>query len=100
MATTVNMVGRRQVRPAQPRFDVKPVATELFDAIIAGQRDERLKWEGVSKVRVLIGRVIPERSAVKDTLAGRRKRLRDELTRLLAAAGWNLFKPNVYEQHV
>lgn len=77
---------------------MKPVAVELLNAIIAGQSDDRLKWEGDSKVRVLIGKVIPERSAVKDTLAGRRKRLRDELTRLLASAQWKLVRPNVYER--
>jgi hypothetical protein len=89
---------RSPFRPVQPRFKVKPVAVELLNAIIAGQSDDRLKWEGDSKVRVLIGKVIPERSAVKDTLAGRRKRLRDELTRLLASAQWKLVRPNVYER--
>jgi hypothetical protein len=99
MTTTVEKgVGRRQVRPLQPRLDVKPLAAELCAAIVAGQPDARLKWAGDSQVRVLIGKVIPERSAVKDTLAGRRKRLRDELTRLLASAHWRLVRPNVYER--
>lgn len=98
LTTTVNIVGRRQVSPTQPRFDMKPVAAELCSAIIAGNQDDRLKWDGTSKVRVLIGKVLPERSAVKDTLAGRRKRLRDELTRLLEQARWKLVRPNVYER--
>jgi hypothetical protein len=98
MTTTVTMVGRRQVRPPLPKFDVKPVAAELCSAIIAGNQDDRLKWDGTSKVRVLIGKVLPERSAVKDTLADRRKRLRDELTRLLEQARWKLVRPNVYER--
>lgn len=98
LTTTVNTIGRRQVRRQQPRFDVKPVAAELFKAIIAGKPDNRLKWEGDSKVRVQIGKVLPERSAVKDTLAGRRKRLRDEMTRLLVQARWKQVRPNVYER--
>ena len=98
MTTTVNIVARRQVRPPQQGFDVKPVAAELCNAIIAGNQDDRLKWEGDSKVRVLIGKVLPEKSAVKDTLAGRRKRLRDELTRLLVQARWKPVRPNVYER--
>lgn len=99
MTTTVEKgAGRRQVRPPQPRLDVKPLAAELFAAILAGHQDDRLKWEGDSKVRVLIGKIIPQGSAVKDTLAGRRKRLRDELTRLLTEAGWKLITANVYER--
>ena len=99
MTTTAEKgVGRRQVRPPLPRLDVNLLAAELCAAVTAGQPDDRLKWEGDSKVRVLIGKVIPERSAVKDTLAGRRKRLRDELTRLLASAHWKLVRPNVYER--
>jgi hypothetical protein len=61
-------------------------------------QDDRLKWDGTSKVKLLIGKVLPERSAVKDTLADRRKRLRNELTRLLAPEGWKLVRPNVYER--
>jgi len=52
------------LRPPQPRLDVKPIAVKFFNAIFAGQPDDRLKWEGSSKVRVLIGKVIPRRSAV------------------------------------
>ena len=98
MTTTVKLVGRRQVRPPQSRLDVKAIATELFDAIVSGQPEDRLKWEGESKVRVLIGKVLPEGLAVKDTLAARRKRLRNELTCLLERAGWKLVRPNVYEK--
>jgi hypothetical protein len=99
MTTTVEKaVGRPQVRPRQPRFDVKPVAAELSKTIITGQPDDRLKWDGRSRVLVHIGKVLPERSAVKDTLASRRKRLRDELTRLLVQARWKLVRPNVYEK--
>ena len=99
MTTTVEKdAGRRQVRPPKSRLDVKPLAAELCAAIIAGQSDDRLKWDGYSKVRVLIGKVVPDRSAVKDTLAGRRKRLRDELTRRLASAHWKVVRANVYER--
>jgi hypothetical protein len=96
--TIVKKVGRRQARRTQPRLDVTPIAVELRDAITARRQDDRLKWDGDSKARVLIGKVIPERSAVKDTLTGRRKRLREELTRLLASAHWKLVRPNVYER--
>lgn len=98
MTTTVKVVGRRQVRKPQSGLDVKAIAAELNSAIIAGNQDDRLKWDGTSKVQVLIGKVLPEGSAVKDTLADRRKRLRDELTCLLEQARWKLVRPNVYEK--
>jgi hypothetical protein len=98
LTKTVETVGGRQVRPTQPRLDVKPIAADLCSAILTGKQDDRLKWNGNSEVRVLIGRVLPDGSAVKETLAARRKRLRNELTRLLAAEGWKLLSPNVYER--
>lgn len=98
MTTTVSVVGRRQIGPLQPRLDVKPIAADLCSAILTGKQDDRLKWDGNSKVRVLMGKVLPEGSAVKETLAARRKRLRDELSRLLAPEGWKCVRPNLYEK--
>jgi hypothetical protein len=77
---------------------VKPIAADLCSAILTGKQDDRLKWDGTSKVKLLIGKVLPEGSAVKETLAARRKRLRDELTRLLAPEGWKLVRPKEYER--
>jgi hypothetical protein len=98
LTASVKVAGRRQIGPLNPRLDVKPIAADLCSAILTGKQDDRLKWDGTSKVRVLIGKVLPERSAVKETLAYRRKRLRDELTRLLEQAGWRLVGRNVYER--
>jgi hypothetical protein len=77
---------------------VKAVAKELADAILAGRPDERLMWDGKERARLLIGKALPEGSAVKETLAGRRKRLRDAVAALLATAGWHMPKANVYER--
>lgn len=96
--TTVKVAGRRQIGPLQPKLDVKSIAADLCSAILTGKQDDRLKWDGKSKVKLLIGKVLPERSAVKETLADRRKRLRNELTRLLAPEGWKLVRPNDYER--
>lgn len=98
LTASVKVAGRRQVSQLQPRVDVKPIAADLCGVILTGKQDDRLKWDGTSKVRVLMGKVLPERSAVKATLAYRRKRLRNELTRLLAAKGWKLVRPNLYER--
>ncbi len=84
---TVQTVSRRQVRPMQGRLDVQPIAEEIVAAILTGRPDDRLKWDGEDQVRLLIGEVLPAGSAVKETLAGRRKRLRDEVAALIAGLG-------------
>jgi hypothetical protein len=94
----LKLAGRRQVRTMQCRFDEQPLAQELADAILAGRTDERLKWDGDNHVRLLIGKVLPEGSAVKETLGGRRKRLREAVAALLGAAEWKMVKSNVFEK--
>ena len=97
---TVETVGRRQVRSMQERLDLKPIAKEIAAAILAGRPDDRLKWPGEDRGRLLIGEVLPVGSAVKETLAGRRKRLREALAELISTAGWKMVKANVFEKQV
>jgi hypothetical protein len=77
---------------------VQPIAEEIAAAILAGQPDDRLKWDGVDYVRLLIGEVFPAGSAVMEALAGRRKRLREAVAALIAPAGWKMVKANVFER--
>ena len=70
----LNYVGRRQLRPMQPRLNVTPLTEEIARLIEAREQDDRLKWYDDGRVRVLIGEILPETSAVKETLANRRKR--------------------------
>ncbi|QEL17839.1 hypothetical protein PX52LOC_04850 [Limnoglobus roseus] len=95
---SVGVVGRRQLQPPQPRMNVMPVAEELASAILGGRQDPRLKWDGAGRVRLLMNTVLPTGSAVKETLAGRRKRLREAVAALLGAAGWKMGKANVFEK--
>jgi hypothetical protein len=95
---TVQTVGRRQVRPMQGRLDLQPVAEEIAAAILGGRPDDRLNWVGEDHVRLLIGEVLPAGSTVKETLAGRRKRLREAVAILIAPAGWRMVKANVFER--
>ena len=92
----VRLVARRQLKRLRPRFDVMPVAEELASVIRSGRQDPRLKWGGVRRVRLLMENVLPAGSAVKETLAGRRKRLREALATLLAPAGWRMVRANVF----
>ena len=93
---SVVVVGRRQFQPTQRRMNVMPLAEELANAIQGGRQDPRLKWEGFGQVRLLMNNVLPAGSAVKDTLAGRRKRLREAVAALLAPAGWRMVRSNLF----
>ncbi len=89
-------LGHRQVRPMQPRLDIRPVAEEIVQLIIDHQEDERLKWNNDGSVRVQIGKILPKGSAIKPTLHGRRSRFRQTVDELLRNAGWQKAGPNVY----
>jgi len=90
--------GYRQMSPREPNLDVGPIVKGLRECILAGGDDSRLTWMGEDRndVRVLMGVILPEGSAVKQTLAGRRKRLGNLLTALLASDGWRKIKVNRY----
>jgi hypothetical protein len=90
--------GHRQLVPMQPRLNVKPLAEEIAHLITEGRNDNRLKWNADGSVRVLIGKILPDDSAVQQTLQGRRKRFRTELKQLLVMRGWREVRLNVYER--
>jgi hypothetical protein len=79
----------RQVRPRQARLDVGPLAEEIASLIVKGKKDPRLKWNDEGSVRVLVGEILPEGSAAKQTLVGRRKRFREALSVSMAGRGWD-----------
>ena len=83
----------------QARLDVLPLAEEIFQLIIKHQQDERLKWNKDGSVHVEIGKILPENSAVKHTLQGRRKRFRQALDELLRSEGWQKIGTNVYARN-
>jgi hypothetical protein len=93
---SVLVIGRRQLQSPQPRMNVKPIAEELASAILGRRQDHRLKWDSQDHVRLLMGEVLPPGSVVNETLAGRRKRLREALAALLALAGWRMVGSNWY----
>ena len=88
----------RQLRPMRPRLDVRLLADEIVFLIVSGKEDDRLKWYADDRVQVLVGKILPEKSAVKQTLAGRRKRFGAVVTERLAVHGWREFGVNVYER--
>lgn len=88
----------RQVHARQPRLDVQQLAEEVANLIVQHQQDERLRWYEDGRVRVLVGKVLPDGSAVAQTLAGRRKGFRAALRERLAVEGWQEVGVNVYER--
>ena len=70
------------------RVDVGPIADEIARKIASGEADDQLSWLGDGSVRVELGRIFPERSGYKQTVQGRRQRLREALIERLTTKGW------------
>lgn len=75
--------GHRQLHPMAPRLNVRPIAQEIAQLIEGGKEDPRLKWSKDGTVRVKSGEIIPD-DAVKQTIAGRRRRFWAALDAALA----------------
>lgn len=88
MSASFSVTGHRQIVPMQERVYVKPLAKEIAELIFNHKNDERLHWKKDGSVRVIIGKILPGESVVKQTLSGRRKRFRNELDKLLTAERW------------
>jgi len=95
-SATCSTDGHRQLGPMQAGLNVKPLAEEIVGLILERQIDRRLKWNADGSVRVVIGNIISPGSAVKQTVAGRRRRFREETERLLKHHGWRKVRANVY----
>jgi hypothetical protein len=91
--------GKRLKEKSEPRLNVNPMADEVATLVFAGTKDERLKWYGDFKVRVLIGEFIPEGLAVAQTLRGRRKRFIKAVEDRLKQQGWHKVGVHTFEKH-
>lgn len=94
--TSSQIIGYRQLEPMARRLDVKPLAQEVAQLIFNREEDERLKWYGDGTVRIKIGEILPDWSAVSQTLIARRRRFRDALTEVLSDSGWDEVRANLY----
>ena len=88
----------RQIRPASPKLDVKPLASRVRESIRQGSGSNSdlvqngvVVWKGDDEVWVYHGKLIPG-GGYQQTVAGRRKRLRDELTNIMKPLGWKLLE--------
>jgi hypothetical protein len=80
--------GRRQLTPMAKGVDVEPIKDEIVQKILGGEEDQRLKWIEPGVVQVVLSQVFPAGSGPKQTVEGRRKRLRDALKEELMGHGW------------
>ena len=73
-----------------PTLDVEAMAVALAELIRHHAADERLRWCDDGRVRIMIQKVLPFRSA------GQRKRFRVALNECLASMGWKEDKPGLW----
>jgi hypothetical protein len=96
MTAVCESVRHRQLYPMQARLKVEPLAEEIAKLVVAGKKDDRLKWHEDGAVRILIGVILPKDSAVKRTLEGRRKRFWKAFTRRIKECGWEKSSGSVF----
>lgn len=93
---TLEKVG--QLEPLQPRLDVKPLAEAIAKLVVNGEQREMLEWHSPKRVRLLIGKILPEELPVKQTLERRRKRLWMALVVELEQSGWKWLGQDLFER--
>ena len=86
----------RQIHKISLPLKTKPLAEKVGKLIIACENSKQLEWrDNKTCVKVIIGVVIPDDAATQ-TVVGRRKRFRKDLTEFLKSYGWQEVRPNHY----
>ena len=88
----------RQLEPMAPRLSVTPLAGEIAGQILRGEEDWRLSWVDNNTVHVVVSRIFPSGDGFKRTIEGRRRRLRDALSKILEQHGWTHQGSNVFSR--
>jgi hypothetical protein len=88
----------RQLERASPKVDVKPIAARVCETVRQGRKPKSdlvrngvIEWRGDDEVWIYHGKLIPDEGYAQ-TVAGRRKRFRKELTNIMKPFGWKLLK--------
>ena len=97
MTANVSVGGYRQVWPRQAALDVNPIAEKVVQRILKRQGCAYLKWSARGRAQVLIGKILPDDSAAKETLIGRRARLSLAIHSQLVKHGWKEISHSWYE---
>lgn len=88
----------RQLKPTSQRIDVKSIAQDIVEKMLSGKSHPNTSKRKDGATVILTTKIFPEKSAAKQTVSQRRKRLMDEIEKMLSKAGWeaigrNAFKP-------
>jgi hypothetical protein len=95
---TCGRTEHRQLSSMAKRIDVDSIAEEISGRILLGEADDRLSWLEDRRVRVKVGKIFTDRSGYKQTVQGRRKRLREALIERLSRKGWDHLGRNTFGQ--
>lgn len=98
MTTKINDTSRRQLETMAKGVDVEPIKAQIVRKILTGEEDPRLRWIEAGVVQVVLSRIFPDGSAYKQTVEGRRRRLREALKEELGGHGWCCYGRNVFRQ--
>ena len=92
--TWIDRRSYRQLYKTDKRLNVKPIAQKLAKSIVEKQDHKYLQWNPEkTSCKILISVVIPE--ANKQTTIYRRKKLRENLNKLLEPAGLLVTQRNI-----
>ncbi len=86
----------RQLTPTAPRVYVRPLVKAVCDVVRQGSeadselvRNGTVVWQEPTRLAIKLSKLIPN-NGFKQTIQGRRKRLRDELMKQMSTLGWKL----------
>ena len=88
--------GHRQLKPMAQRIYIKPLVDKILEAIRIGSESELVSKYADGTVAVKTTAIFPTGSAVRMTLEGRRKRLREGVASALLKEGWLRLGPDIF----
>ena len=95
---SLGKVGWRQIRTQSEDFPVKATAAQVIEAVRNCQSDERLKWDGPGKVKLMTTKLFPEKSGYCRTVERQRKAFRSYVSAALIAEGWKRVGNDLFER--
>lgn len=82
--------GFNQIIPNNRPLKVTPLVARVIEAIRSkSTSDPAVKWRSVDRVELDVEQLVPSGEVPKQTLQGRRKRFRTELSAAMNAVGWS-----------
>jgi hypothetical protein len=89
--------GHRQLKPMAKRIYIKPLVESILAAIASGSGNELVEKHEDGTFSLNTTLIFPTGSAVKMTLEGRRKRLREAVASVLLKEGWQRLGNDIFQ---